>query len=456
MWKGQSAIEYLATYGWMLLVVAIVAGALFSTVYAQVPVEASNLASDDLSIENVDFTRQGSLLLGFKNEGDESMELNSVSLNGSELFTGSGGPTIPALSQGSIEIPGIERTDNRQNLELSLTFSKGELEVLQTSGKIKGHVDVTRSAEATFAQGSYSKIEASGGDHILESSIDDKLYKIHVFNATGSDSFSVEKSLNGQVDILVVAGGGGGGGRHGAGGGAGGVVFKQRYSVAAKKYQVRVGSGGDGGNGNGETGEQGENSVFGDLTAIGGGAGHGADDASGDQDGGSGGGTNSYEGNTAGNALQPESSTGGFGRDGGDTSYGEDSPYNHAGGGGAAQKGGDGTLSSPGYGGKGIYYGDKFTERFGENGYFAGGGGGGSHGPTPDEFNNTGGLGGGGDGGATPYDQSTGSGGTGDDGDQGMAATGGGGGGGSTDSSSGGSGGDGGSGIVLIRYPIDQ
>lgn len=192
MWKGQSAIEYLATYGWMLLVIAIVAGALFSTVYSQVPVEASNLASDDLSIENVDFTRQGTLLLDFRNVGGEAVELNSVSLNGSELFTGSGGPKIPALSQGSIEIPGTERTDNRQDLELSLNFSKGDLETLQTSGSIEGKVDVTENAEATFAQGSYSKIEASGGDHILESSIDDKLYKIHVFNATGSDSFSVE------------------------------------------------------------------------------------------------------------------------------------------------------------------------------------------------------------------------------------------------------------------------
>ena len=33
--KGQSAIEYLMTYGWMLLVVAIVGGAIFATVSGQ-------------------------------------------------------------------------------------------------------------------------------------------------------------------------------------------------------------------------------------------------------------------------------------------------------------------------------------------------------------------------------------------------------------------------------------
>lgn len=33
MSKGQSAIEYLMTYGWMLLVIAIVGGAIYAEVY---------------------------------------------------------------------------------------------------------------------------------------------------------------------------------------------------------------------------------------------------------------------------------------------------------------------------------------------------------------------------------------------------------------------------------------
>jgi uncharacterized repeat protein (TIGR02059 family) len=85
-----------------------------------------------------------------------------------------------------------------------------------------------------------------------------------------------------EVGVVIVAGGGGGGTSYGGGGGAGGVIFSDLatspYSVtASSRISVTTGAGGVGGSGNVScstmTGSNGSNSVFGTLTAKGGGGG---------------------------------------------------------------------------------------------------------------------------------------------------------------------------------------
>jgi hypothetical protein len=56
--KGQSAIEYLMTYGWMLLVVAIAGGAIFATVQ-------DSQQSCEQSVEDIQSTQQGFGVLDF-------------------------------------------------------------------------------------------------------------------------------------------------------------------------------------------------------------------------------------------------------------------------------------------------------------------------------------------------------------------------------------------------------
>jgi hypothetical protein len=71
------------------------------------------------------------------------------------------------------------------------------------------------------------------------------------------------------VVVEVVVGSNGGGG----GGGAGGVIYNSAYQLTnAAAITVTVGSGGAGSIGRG-SGTNGSNSVFGSLTAIGGGRG---------------------------------------------------------------------------------------------------------------------------------------------------------------------------------------
>ena len=294
---------------------------------------------------------------------------------------------------------------------------------------------------------------ATGGTESIRVEQNGNLYDIHAFESTGTNTFEVNTvPSSGSVDALLVGGGGGGAGSpHAGGGGAGGLLFEQGISVSAQQYTISVGDGGAGKVGAGDDdgysvdglnqGKDGEDTTAFDLTALGGGGGGGYD-AGGDpdqpgRDGGSGGGGAKGAGENAfGAALQPGSTDGGSGNDGG-VWGGYPNTNDYAGGGGGAGEAG----SSGGDGGDGADYSAQFSSAFGENGYFAGGGGGAIYGSGPAD----GGLGGGGKGDANNMTDAskldaqdfTGGGGGGAERRNGILT-----------------GGDGGAGVVLVRYQV--
>jgi hypothetical protein len=255
-----------------------------------------------------------------------------------------------------------------------------------------------------------------------------------VLNLDAGDPDSYTRSQPPYVEVLVVAGGGGGGvgTNGGGGGGAGGLIYNSAYQLTnATTITVTIGAGGVGSVGRG-SGTNGSNSVFGSLTAIGGGRGGGAGDNGGSPNpnsGGSGGG-GSYA--TAGASA---TSGQGFAGGSGAFSLGLPNPSDSGGGGGGASEVGYNGQGNSGGGGAGGN-GSSFTIS-GTSTIYAGGGAGATN-----DMNTRaiGGSGGGGSGG-TPASKN---------GDNGTVNTGGGGGGGN---GGGGNSGDGGSGIVIVRYP---
>jgi len=268
---------------------------------------------------------------------------------------------------------------------------------------------------------------------------------------TSSGTFSVPSGIT-QADVLVVAGGGGGGGgggrvgppgdngSGGGAGGAGGLIFVPNYPLTpGGTVTVTVGCGGPGPNASGVAGQD---SVFGTLTAKGGGGG-GVGDSGAGGPGGSGGGGGGGQGlnGTPGSATQPtqpgQSGAYGFGNAGGGGNGG-DYQSGGAGGGGASTSGANAAfVGGPGGDGRAYTISDGTTPVY----YSGGGGGGGGHigggGNTPAP----GGQGGGGNGGAAPAGG----------GQPGQTNKGGGGGGGAQ-SPSGSAGSTGGKGIVIVRY----
>ena len=266
--------------------------------------------------------------------------------------------------------------------------------------------------------------------------------------------------ISNSIQVLVVAGGGGGGSDMGGGGGGGGVIYNSAYTATSGSViNVTVGNGGSGAPaGVGQVrGTNGDNSLFGNLIAIGGGGGASCHDRStspagngGSGGGASGGGTLPSGGQGGGGYGGGIRGTGslGQGNDGGTGFY----AWYPGGGGGAGGVGASGP-NIP-HGGPGLLF--SLMSPY----YFGGGGGGSAYSVSP---GGNGGIGGGGGGaigvtvGGEGLNNGLPGGGGGINswantpGGNAGANTGGGGGGGSHYNSNN-YGGNGGSGIVIVRY----
>ena len=240
---------------------------------------------------------------------------------------------------------------------------------------------------------------------------------IDTFTSLGGFSYSVPSGTS-SVTVMAIAGGGGGGSTIGAGGGAGGMVESSTYPVSpGGSVPGSVGDGGPGAGSRGSRGSAGQNTIFGTITAYGGGGGGSWDSQGGNAGGSGGGGSGGSGGGGSTQTNFPAVGATGFGNSGGSgTGHG-----GQAGGGGGAGAAGGGGNAGEG----------RSNDISGTSTTYAGGGGTGGYqrAATP------GGAGGGGNGG--------------NPGQQGQANTGGGGGGGIHPPD--GAGGKGGSGIVIIR-----
>jgi hypothetical protein len=208
-------------------------------------------------------------------------------------------------------------------------------------------------------------VAATGGNTVADVNVSGVTYRIHSYTTSGTSSFTVtDPGTDALVEYLVIGGGGGGGGAthstNGSGGGGaggyrcsvvgeqsgGGAAAEPRLTVSATSYTVTVGAGGAGQSSSGQgKGFNGSDSVFGPITAIGGGGGSGSTLVAGA--GGSGGGGDSFTGNAAGAAARiGGAGTAGQGFAGGNGNDG-------AGGGGGGGAGSAGVTATGGVGGPG-------------------------------------------------------------------------------------------------------
>jgi hypothetical protein len=113
---------------------------------------------------------------------------------------------------------------------------------------------------------------------------------VHMFTSAGAHTFT--PAFTGTVEVLVIAAGGSGGGHLGAGGGAGGIISSRAYPVSAGSgIPITVAGTAAAPPAYSQSSTNGSNSVFGSITATGGGGGGSWDGYAG-RPGGSGGGGN--------------------------------------------------------------------------------------------------------------------------------------------------------------------
>lgn len=134
--KGQSAIEYLMTYGWMLLVVAIVGGAIFATVQGQCAQNQSGFTGEDVAVTS--FVVGDNLQLEVTNTAGESVTLETVYV-GSESV--SVAQDIGVGDTQVVDITGIsEESGSCNDFDVALQYQRGDFSSANATGTLTGEM----------------------------------------------------------------------------------------------------------------------------------------------------------------------------------------------------------------------------------------------------------------------------------------------------------------------------
>jgi hypothetical protein len=135
--RGQTALEYLMTYGWALLIIIIVAAALFALGILNPATYAGKTCTgfQQLSYQEHRYGTDGSLVVIFKN----GIGKNIATLT-SATWTPEGGAAVGPTAQGQTNIP-PEATFN-------VTFSAGVLPTGIAGAAYKGKLDIVYNTPA--------------------------------------------------------------------------------------------------------------------------------------------------------------------------------------------------------------------------------------------------------------------------------------------------------------------
>jgi hypothetical protein len=317
-----------------------------------------------------------------------------------------------------------------ESAAITYSVTSGTLPTGMSLNSSTGAITGTPNAVGSDTTSTFSITASDGVNTVARSfNIVVKAPAVVSFTSTGSSTWTVPTGIS-SVQVLVIAGGGGGADRHGGGGGAGGFVEHSTFPVTpGGSVSYTVGSGGPA---SGQDGSNGNNSVFGSITAVGGGGGR--SDSNG-YDGGSGAGGNQGPSGGGSGTQGPSGGGTGYGNPGGAGAAG---PGSGGGGGGAGGSGSPAPSGSVGgAGGNG-----RSSSITGSPVFYAGGGGGGCRSGT------TGGNGGPGGGGSASRSPNRGP----SPASAGTTNTGGGGGGGAETGAGGGAAAAGGPGVIIVRY----
>jgi hypothetical protein len=139
--RGQSAIEYLMTYGWMLLVVAIIGGAIFAVVQGSGIQSVSGFTGKEVTIDDFGMNSDDELMLAMRNTAADEIQVKAVELKDPE--TGATTRVLPEkeIDVGgakTIKVDGFQTTSSSNKQDLRVIYDSGGLEDQMVEGTITG------------------------------------------------------------------------------------------------------------------------------------------------------------------------------------------------------------------------------------------------------------------------------------------------------------------------------
>lgn len=144
--KAQSAIEYLVTYGWMLIAVAVVIGAIYPALSPSCSEESTGFASLNLRLSDFGISSQEELMLSLKNSRPENIEIDVVNItqNGRTRTITPNNEFIAPGRQGVVELKGFNQNQECKELDVQIKHSIGALEGQKVSGTIRTKINMIK------------------------------------------------------------------------------------------------------------------------------------------------------------------------------------------------------------------------------------------------------------------------------------------------------------------------
>jgi len=143
MVKAQTAIEHVLTYGWMLIIAAVVASVAY-TVIDEPPAEAvSGFGNEDIQLQNFGITNDEELQLNLANTRTAPITINSINItseNGENLGWKGENPVTPGDTQ-PFKIKNVTATDTAETYDATINYNLQTVNNLEASGEIKAAID---------------------------------------------------------------------------------------------------------------------------------------------------------------------------------------------------------------------------------------------------------------------------------------------------------------------------
>ena len=147
---GQAAIEYLMTYGWMLVAVATIGTATFQTMGFECVPNVSGFEGEDLQVEDFGVDADNNYQIALANQGrntvtldlatieeETSGEIDEEDFEEGELEIDPGGEVALEFEEGHWET----NQDICRTTEISLSYDVEPLEDLQSTGEAVGPIE---------------------------------------------------------------------------------------------------------------------------------------------------------------------------------------------------------------------------------------------------------------------------------------------------------------------------
>lgn len=146
--KGQSAIEYLMTYGWMLVVVAIAAGVVYATVGERCTRSTSGMSGTDVRLQDFGTTPSGEMQIELMNAQNDPVEITNITLKSPETgqqVSDTDVVRIPAVEKQTASMGAVyfRKASGCNTVRVSVTYSTpGGLQDQIVSGTITSKIEM--------------------------------------------------------------------------------------------------------------------------------------------------------------------------------------------------------------------------------------------------------------------------------------------------------------------------